>query len=160
MMALRRVVSIRKPVQTVASDAGTMSTSECCSASGSVRLVDGRGTVTQVFQSPHFDLLSHLRCEVVLAFAGLLNAKKIGSDLYYDETLATCPDYDFWIRLGCRFDHTDFVVAPDVFKTARADRASMSYRAEAFPQFCSDKLLASLCRFRTSRTKVRGITLF
>ena len=32
--------------------------------------------------------------------AGLLNAKKIGSDLYYDETLQTCPDYDFWIRLG------------------------------------------------------------
>jgi glycosyltransferase involved in cell wall biosynthesis len=107
---------------------------------GSVRLVDGTGAVTQVFDSPHFELLRHLRCEVVLAFAGLLNAKKIGSDLYYDEALSTCPDYDFWIRLGCRFDQEDFFVAPDVFKTARADRASMSYRAEAFPQFCSDKL--------------------
>ncbi len=109
---------------------------------GSVRLVDGTGAITQVFHSPHFDLLRHLRCEVVLAFAGLLNARKIGNELYYDEGLATCPDYDFWIRLGCRFDPDDFVVAPGVFKTARADRASMSYRAEAFPQFCTDKLFA------------------
>src|SRR4029077_4376402 len=109
---------------------------------GSVRLVDGKGAVTQVFQAPRFDLLRHLRCEVVLAFAGLLNARTIGSDLYYDETMATCPDYAFWIRLGCRFDHRAFVAAPDVFKTARADRASMSYRAEVFPQFCSDKQFA------------------
>jgi hypothetical protein len=116
-----------------------------------VRLVDGTGAVTQVFDSPHFDLLRHLRCEVVLAFAGLLNAKKIGSDLYYDEALSTCPDYDFWIRLGCRFDQEDFFVAPDVFKTARADRASMSFRAEAFPQFCSDKLFA-LNRFLDTRS--------
>jgi glycosyltransferase involved in cell wall biosynthesis len=107
---------------------------------GSVRLVDGAGAVTQVFDSPHFDLLGHLRCDVVLAFAGLLNVKAIGGDLYYDEKLRTCPDYDFWIRLGSRFAPEQFFVAPEVFKTARADRASMSYRAEEFPQFCADKL--------------------
>ena len=107
---------------------------------GSVRLVDSTGGVYQVFDSPHFDLLRHLKCEVVLAFAGLLNAKKIGSDLHYDETLRTCPDYDFWIRLGARFAPEDFFVATDVFKTAVADRVSMSFRAEAFPQFCTDKL--------------------
>jgi glycosyltransferase len=107
---------------------------------GSVRLVDAAGAVFQVFDSPHFDLLRHLQCDVVLAFAGLLNAKKIGGDLYYDETLQTCPDYDFWIRLGAKFGPEDFFVASDVFKSARADRASMSYRAEAFPQFCTDKL--------------------
>ncbi len=118
---------------------------------GSVRLVDGAGAVTQVFDSPHFDLLGHLRCEVVLAFAGLLNAKKIGSDLYYDEALRTCPDYDFWIRLGSRFGPEDFFVAPEVFKTARADRASMSYRADRFPQFCADKLFV-LNRFLDAQT--------
>jgi glycosyltransferase involved in cell wall biosynthesis len=125
--------------------------SDAVYVNGSVRLVDSAGTVTQVFDSPHFDLLGHLRCEVVLAFAGLFNAKKIGSDLYYDEALRTCPDYDFWIRLGTRFSQADFVVAPDVFKTARADRASMSYRAEAFPQFCADKLFV-LNRFLDTQT--------
>lgn len=125
--------------------------SDAVYVNGSVRLVDGSGAVTQVFHSPHFDLLGHLRCDVVLAFAGLLNAKKIGSDLYYDETLRTCPDYDFWIRLGSRFGPEHFFVAPDVFKTARADRASMSYRAEAFPQFCADKLFV-LNRFLDTQT--------
>jgi glycosyltransferase involved in cell wall biosynthesis len=114
--------------------------SEAVYVNGSVRLVDAAGAVYQVFESPHFDLLRHMTCDVVLAFAGLLDAKKIGRDLYYDETLRTCPDYDFWIRLGARFGPEAFFVAPDVFKTARADNVSMSFRPEAFPQFCADKL--------------------
>jgi glycosyltransferase involved in cell wall biosynthesis len=107
---------------------------------GAVRLTDLNGEVFQLFESAHFDLVGHLRCEVVLAFAGLLNRRKIGADLHYDEVLRTCPDYDFWIRLGIRFPPSEFVVMREVFKTARADRTSMSYRAEGFPQFCRDKL--------------------
>src|SRR5262249_7198796 len=72
-------------------------------ACGAVRLTDSQEQVVQIFESPHFNLLGHLRCEVVLAFAGLLNRRRIGPDLSYDETLKTCPDYDFWIRLGTRF---------------------------------------------------------
>jgi hypothetical protein len=58
-------------------------------------------------------------------------------------------DYDFWIRLGARFATAQFFVATDVFKTAVADRARMSYRAEA--QFYSDKLFV-LNRFLESQT--------
>jgi len=107
---------------------------------GAVRLVDQNDEVIQIFQPPHFDLLRHLENEVVLPFAGLINRNKVGIDCYYDESLATCPDYDFWIRLGTRFDKGDFIVMQEVFKTARADRASMSYRSESFGQFCRDKL--------------------
>lgn len=115
---------------------------EAVFVNGSVRMIDAGGETLQVFSSPHFDLLSHLQCEVVLAFAGLLNRKKLGRHLAYDTTLKTCPDYDFWIRIGSRFPASQFVVFPDVFKTALADRTSMSFRAETYEQFCSDKLLA------------------
>jgi len=109
---------------------------------GAVRLTDSHNHVVQIFESPHFNLLGHLKCEVVLAFAGLLNRHRIGSDLFCDERLKTCPDYDFWIRLGTRFAAADFVVVNKIFKTARADRTSMSYRAESFRQFCLDKQFA------------------
>lgn len=108
---------------------------------GSVRLVDTLGKTEQIFASPHFDVLRHLRCEVVMAFAGLLNRKLLGAHLSYDATLKTCPDYDFWIRVGTAFPASQFLVFDSVFKTALADRSSMSFRVESFEQFCRDKQL-------------------
>jgi hypothetical protein len=109
-------------------------------AHGSIRMINAAGEQEQVFHAQDFDLLSHLRCEVVLAFSGLLDRRKIGRDLYYDESLRTCPDYDFWIRLGERFDPQRFVAINQVFKSARTDRASMSFRTESFDQCCRDKV--------------------
>lgn len=106
---------------------------------GAVRMVDASGRPFEVFRPGHFELLRHLQCEVVLAFAGLVNRRVAGDALYYDESLKTCPDYDFWIRMGGRFAPEQFVAVDTVFKTARADRASMSFRAESFVQFCRDK---------------------
>jgi hypothetical protein len=108
---------------------------------GSVRMADRDDRPVDVFDSPHFDLIGHLKCEVVLPFAGLFDRRKIGNELYYDESLKTCPDYDFWIRLGARFEPRQFVAVKQIFKTARADRASMSFRTESFDQFCRDKRL-------------------
>jgi hypothetical protein len=108
---------------------------------GSARLIGSDGATKQIFKSPRFDLLAHMRCEVVLAFAGLLNRKLLGDELYYDASLKTCPDYDFWIRLGTRFDASQFLVVDEVFKTALADRSSMSFRVESYEQFCRDKQL-------------------
>jgi glycosyltransferase involved in cell wall biosynthesis len=107
---------------------------------GTVRLVNADGCVVQVFPAPRFDLLRHLSNEVVLPFSGFLNRHRIGDELRYDESLKTCPDYDFWIRLGVRFPATDFAVAPDFFKAARSDAASMSFRPESYDQFCRDKV--------------------
>jgi glycosyltransferase len=117
---------------------------------GAVRLVNAADEVTQIFEAPAFDLLAHLRCEAVLPFAGLLNRRRIGQDLFYDESLQTCPDYEFWIRVGSVTDPGDFVSMKEVFKTARADRASMSFRAESYEHFCRDKLRA-LDRYLASR---------
>jgi len=108
---------------------------------GAVQLIDETGALFQLFDPPHFDLLGHLANEVVLPFSGLLNRREIGADLYYDESLKTCPDYDFWIRLGMRFRAEQFAVMPEVFKQARYDRTSMTYRAETYGQFVNDKLL-------------------
>jgi glycosyltransferase involved in cell wall biosynthesis len=117
---------------------------------GAVRLTNAHDEVIQIFEAPAFDLLGHLRCEAVLPFAGLLNRRRLGQDLFYDESLETCPDYEFWIRVGSRFASADFVSMKEVFKTARADRTSMSFRAESFDRFCRDKLFA-LERYLASR---------
>ena len=117
---------------------------------GSVRLINAADELVQVFESPHFDLVSHLKCETVLSFAGLLDRTRLGADCFLDASLKTCPDYDFWIRLGSRFEPSRFIVVDDIFKTARADRISMSFRAESFEQFCADKTLV-LDRFLDSQ---------
>jgi glycosyl transferase family 2 len=107
---------------------------------GGVRLVDETGEVVQVFIPPAFDLNLFLHNQVEKTFAGFFNRNVIGEDFYYDESLKTCPDFDFWIRLGLRFDPNDLVVEPDPIMTARCDRTSMSYRVESFHQFTKDKL--------------------
>ena len=107
---------------------------------GGVRLVDEMGRVMQVFIPPAFDLNLFLHNQVEKTFAGFFNRNLIGEDFYYDESLKTCPDFDFWIRLGLRFDPNDLVVEPDAIMTARCDRTSMSYRVESFDQFTKDKL--------------------
>jgi glycosyltransferase involved in cell wall biosynthesis len=118
---------------------------------GSVRMINAEGKEEQVTHAQHFDLLGHLRCEVVLWFAGLLDRRKIGTDFYYDESLRTCPDYDFWIRLGTRFEPHNFVAVRQIFHSARTDRVSMSFRAESFDQFCRDKVFV-LNRFLDAQT--------
>jgi glycosyltransferase involved in cell wall biosynthesis len=117
---------------------------------GAVRLTNAAGEAIQLFEAPAFDLFGHLCCDVVLPFAGLLNRRRIGAELFYDESLETCPDYEFWIRVGSRVAAADFVSMKEVFKTARADRTSMSFRAESFDRFCRDKLQV-LQRYLTSR---------
>jgi len=72
--------------------------------------------------------------------ATFLSRKRIGSDLYYDESLKTCPDYDFWLRMGSKYDASQFVLVSEPILTARGDRTSMSFRSESFPQFTKDKL--------------------
>jgi glycosyltransferase involved in cell wall biosynthesis len=105
-----------------------------------MRLVDATGGKPRVFIPPPFDLNRFLHNEISATATGFLNRKRIGSELYYDESLKSCPDYDFWIRLGSKFDSSALVVVPEVHNTALGDRTSMSYRVESFDQFIKDKL--------------------
>lgn len=114
---------------------------QAAAACGAMRLADAEGRVIQVFIPPAFDFNKVLHNETVPpACATVLNRSRIGGDLYYDESLKTCPDYDLWLRLGRRFTPGEIVMVPDPIVVARSDRASMSYRAESFDQFCQDKL--------------------
>ena len=108
---------------------------------GSVRLIDVDDRIVQVFIPSAFELNGVLRNEIVPPIAAaFLNRARIGDNLYYDEALKTCPDYDFWIRVGRTCSPGAIMQMEDPIVSARADRASMSYRAESFDQFCKDKL--------------------
>jgi hypothetical protein len=107
---------------------------------GGVRIADAAGAIVQVFIPPRFDLMRFIHNEIFPTTAGFLNRERIGSDMYYDAALKTCPDYDFWIRLGSRFAPRDLVVVPEPIVVARGDRTSMSYRVESVEQFVRDKL--------------------
>jgi glycosyltransferase len=115
---------------------------EAAAIYGSVRLIDTDDRIVQVFVPSAFELNGVLHNEIVPPIAAaFLNRARIGDNLYYDETLKTCPDYDFWIRVGRTCSPGAIVQIQDPIVVARADRASMSYRAESFDQFCKDKLL-------------------
>lgn len=108
---------------------------------GAARLADSIGRITQVFFPPPFDLKKVICNEVVPPMsAAFLNRAVLGKELRADESLKTCPDYDFWIRVGSRFGPDAIVMVPDPVLVARGDRASASYRVESFAQFCKDKL--------------------
>jgi hypothetical protein len=119
---------------------------------GGMRLIDANAEIVQVFMPPGFELIAFLKNEVVPPIAAaFFSTSKIGKDLYFDESLKSCPDYDFWLRQGCRFGPEAIVTVKDVFLTARADRTSMTYRAESYNQFCRDKLFV-LNRFLDSQS--------
>jgi len=107
---------------------------------GSMALVDKNGRERWRFIPRPFDLIEFMKCELFPTTGGLLNRKVIGDGLYYDETLKSCPDYDFWLRLGSRFSRKEIINRKELFFAARCDGVSMSYRPAAFEQFCKDKL--------------------
>jgi hypothetical protein len=72
----------------------------------------------------------------------MFNRQIIGEDFYYDETLRTCPDYEFWIRIGARFQPEHFVTLTRIIAEALGDRTSMSFRPESHIQFVKDKVFA------------------
>ena len=108
---------------------------------GGVRLIDAAGRLLQVFIPPPYEWRAVIENRMVIPMAAtFLNRGRIGADLYYDELLRTCPDYDFWLRVGSKLDAAQFVRIPEPIVTALADSTSMSFRAGSFPQFTRDKL--------------------
>lgn len=107
---------------------------------GGMELIDENGALISTFIPPPFNLLRFMHCEIFPCTSGIINKRVLGSDLYYDETLATCPDYDFWLRLGQNFSPEAIISTGDVWMRALGTRSSMSYRVESFDQFCRDKI--------------------
>ncbi len=105
-----------------------------------VDIVNSQGNLVQRFLPRPFELTRFMRCEIMATTAGIFNRRVIGNDLYYDDSLETCPDYDFWLRLGTRFGPQELIATPEVWVKAMGTRTSMTYRVEAFDLFCRDKL--------------------
>lgn len=109
---------------------------------GKVDFIEERGNVVDSFLTPRFDLLAHLACELVPAVvASFFNRLLIGEDFYYSSEVPTCPDYEFWARVGFRFPASAFNWHPVSVAQAFRTRDSMSFRAESFAQMCRDKLV-------------------
>lgn len=118
---------------------------------GGARLADAQDRIVQVFFPPPFDLIGVLKNEIVVpACAAFLNRERIGGDLYYDEKLTACPDYEFWVRLGSRFESNEIVQVHEPIVVARGDRVSTTYRAESYDRYCAEKL-SVLTRFLNAR---------
>ena len=124
---------------------------------GGMRLADATGRIFQVFIPPPFDWMKVIHSEMAIPMAAaFLNRARIGANLYYDESLKTCPDYDFWLRVGAKGEAAQFVLVPEPILTARGDHTSMSFRAESFPQFTKDKLFV-LDRYLSSRNEGKEV---
>ena len=112
---------------------------------GGVRLIDAAGRLFQTFIPPPFDWMQVLHNETAVPMsATFVNRNRVAADLYFDESITTCPDYDFWLRLGSKIgskhEASQFVRVAEPIATARADRTSSSFRAESFPHFTKEKL--------------------
>ncbi len=109
-------------------------------AYGSMRIVDADGNQLQHFKPKPFFFEEILACETVPPISTcMFNRSVIGSDFFYDESRRTCPDYDFWLRLGHRFDSSRFCARETLIAAALGDRTSMSFRTEAQIQMADDK---------------------
>ena len=108
---------------------------------GAVELLDEKGKVRQVFIPPPFDLRGVIHHEIVPPIgATFFNRVVLAGHFYYDESLKTCPDFDFWLRAGTAFEKDRIIMIPDPIVASRTDRTSMSFRVESFDQFCRDRL--------------------
>jgi len=108
---------------------------------GRVDFVDECGKVIDSHLTAPFNLSAHLACEVVPSdLTSFFNRRMLGEDFHYDTSVPTCPDYEFWARLGLRFPASAFKRYDVSVAQAYRTRDSMSFRAESFAQFCHDKL--------------------
>ena len=76
---------------------------------GKVDFIDKHDNVVGSHLTAPFNLPAHLACELVPAnLASFFNRPLIGEDFRFDAEVPTCPDYEYWARLGFRFPKTAF----------------------------------------------------
>jgi hypothetical protein len=108
---------------------------------GKVDFIDEHGNVIGSHLTAPFDLRAHLACELVPSnLSSFFNRRRIGADFRFDADVPSCPDYEFWARLGFGFPASAFTRHDLSVAQAYRTRDSMSFRAECFTQFCRDKL--------------------
>lgn len=108
---------------------------------GKLDFIDEYDEIIDHNLTPPFSLPAHLACELVPSnLTSFFNRRLIGNDFRFDASVPTCPDYEYWARLGFRFPAAAFKRYDVSVAQAYRTRHSMSFRAESFTQFCRDKL--------------------
>jgi glycosyltransferase involved in cell wall biosynthesis len=114
---------------------------EAVMCGGKEDFIDEREKVIDSYLTRRFNLPAHLACELVPAnLTSFFNRRLIGADFRFDPDVPTCPDYEFWARLGSKFPASAFKRYDFSVAQAYRTRDSMSFRAESFTQMCRDKL--------------------
>lgn len=106
---------------------------------GGCRLWKSETELHSVLYPGPYDFLKFLTGEYAPTTGGFFNKAIIGPDLYLDETLVTCPDFDLFIRLGLRFGAREIVEKRAILFNAFSNRTSRSYRAELYDQIANDR---------------------
>ena len=118
---------------------------------GSSMLLNPVDKTKQIFRPGSFTLEKIIKCETVPPISTcMFNAKELGNDMYYDETMTTCMDFEFWVRVAAKFPEDRFLRIPEILSIARMDQVSMSFNARSYLNFARDKvcgLKSNLTRF-------------
>jgi glycosyltransferase involved in cell wall biosynthesis len=106
---------------------------------GNVLRIDATGKFRKTFEPGDFDASAVLRCELVPPFStAFFSRATCGDELRFDDQLATCADYDLWLRLSGK--PIDRVVK--LMGSTRLSANSMSRDPTRYEQFCADKIAA------------------
>ena len=112
---------------------------QAAAAYGSVRIIDAGGNLLRKFEPAPFDVLRLLACELVPPFSTSFFSRRVcGDELYFDERLKTCADFDLWIRIS----HLPIIALSETLGRTRVSEKSMTCRPETYDQFCADKIAA------------------
>jgi glycosyltransferase involved in cell wall biosynthesis len=106
---------------------------------GAVTMIDADGRPFREFVPAPFDQRALMRCELVPPFStGFFHRKRCGVELRGDASLTAGQDFDLWLRLSDR----RIVRTTTVLGMTRVSYKSMSWEAEHYERFCSEKILA------------------
>jgi glycosyltransferase involved in cell wall biosynthesis len=125
--ALRKVVNLHRD------------NPDAAASYGAVRVIDANGIPLRTFRPPPFELRALMRCEVVPPFSTASFSREVcGDELRCDTSLATCADFDLWLRLA----NCKVVCTGAVLGSTRLSPKSMTRDPARYDEFCRDKLVA------------------
>lgn len=106
---------------------------------GSVEMVNEDGTPNSIFVPGVFDVLQLLSCQLVPPWSTAFFSRFVcGDNLFFDESLRVCADFDIWLRIS----HLPILQTDKLLGSTRLSVKSMSCRAEGYDIFCQAKVRA------------------
>ncbi|MFQ5851972.1 MAG: glycosyltransferase [Candidatus Binatia bacterium] len=109
----------------------------CAAIYGGSRIIDSEGRDIDTFIPGPFDFLRVMGCELVPPFATSFFSRRVcGDELYFDESLKTCEDFDLWLRIG----HLPIAMVPCVLGRTRIHDKSTTAQPDLYDQHVRAKI--------------------